>query len=67
MLIFMNTDIFSMINITPFSIVINHWSKMIPIKTKVGNFLKADEIILSNRAAMPHRKLETTGQDSNLP
>lgn len=65
MLLFMKIDILSMVDNTPFRIVINYWSKMTPIRTRVGNFPKADEIILGGKATMPQRKLETTGPGSS--
>lgn len=65
MLLFMKIYILSMVNNIPFRIVINYLSKMTLIKTRAGNFPKADVIILGGKATMPQRKLETTGQGSS--
>ena len=57
MLAFMKTDTLTMVNNTPLRIVINYWSKMTPSKTSVGNFPKADEMILSSKATTPPKKV----------
>lgn len=51
LVVFMRTNILNMVNIKPFRIVIDYWSKMTPIKTRAGNLPKADDKIISRGKA----------------
>lgn len=56
----MRTNIFNIVNVKPFRIVIDYWSKMTPIETRAGNLPKADDkIILSGKATISQIKLKT--------
>ena len=62
LVVFTKTNIPSMVNIKPFRIVTDYWSKMIPIKTRTGNLPKTDDkIISSGKATMPQRQKEKVG------